>query len=206
MEEMLKKLMEEPCMQEALADKAEAYAKVQSVNEYLKVKRPAYLNLVKTARLVKEKTGQDLCTPMTTKGHICGRSGVREVFDGEGNRYITDTGDVWNGNDLGPNGPVSFLATLNGCYLHTATVIAAEQELDMDRIECQLDCVYYPVSGYEGFEYLPTGPQKIHGTMTVDSKETDERLEQFLKDLLRRCPIGSLLKEVPEVKIVNTHK
>ncbi len=113
--------MEEPSMKETLAVKEEAYAKVQSVNEYLKVKRAAYLNLVNTARPMKEKSGQDLCTPMTTKGHICGRSGVREVFDGEGNRYFTDTGDAWNGNNLGPNEPVSFLVALNGCHLFTCS-------------------------------------------------------------------------------------
>lgn len=194
-------------LDEILNNKEEALAKVLSVNEYLKVKRPAYLALTAQARAYKEQTGEDIYTTMSTKGHICGRSGVREVFDDEHNRYITDTNpDVWNGNDLGPNGPVSFLATLNGCYLHTATVIAAEQELDMDRIECQLDCIYYPTSGYLGFEYLPTGPQNIHGTMTVDSTESDERLEQFRKDLLRRCPIGSLLKDVPDLKIENIHK
>lgn len=197
--------MAEMTMEEIMQNKAEALGKVYSVNEYLKVKRPAYLAFIARAKALKAQ-GKELMINMTTKGHICGRSGVRFVVDGDGNRYITDTGEVWNGNNLGPNGPVTFLATLNGCYLHTATVIAAEQELDMDRIECDLNCVYYPVSGYQGFEYLPTGPQRIEGVMRVDSGETDERLQQFLKDLLRRCPIGSLLKEVPNVRIENIRK
>ncbi len=180
---------------------------IDSVNEYLKEKRQAYLKITGFAKkVIAEQGAEKAATKLTTKGRICGRSGVREVIDGDGFRYITDTGAVWNGNNVGPNAPTCFIATLNSCLMHTAAVIAAEQEIDMDYCTCDMEADYYPVGGYLGFEDLPKGPQNIQFVLTVDSCESEERLEKFLSDIERRCPIASLLKEPPKGTLVNKHE
>lgn len=179
---------------------------IDSVNDYLKEKREAYLMLTAYARKVAaEKGSEATSTKLVTKGRICGRSGVREVIDGDGFHYVTDTGAVWNGNNVGPNAPTCFIATLNSCIMHTAAVIAAEQEIDMDYCTCEMTADYYPVGGYRGFEDLPKGPQNIQFVLTVDSTESEERLAQFLKDIESRCPIGSLLKVPPKGTLINKH-
>ena len=131
---------------------------------------------------------------------------MREVIDGDGFRYITDTGAVWNGNNVGPNAPTCFIAALNSCIMHTAAVIAAEQEIDMDYCTCDMEADYYPVGGYLGFENVPKGPQNIRFVLTIDSTESEERLDKFLKDIEERCPVGSLLKVGPKGKLVNIHE
>lgn len=178
---------------------------VNSVNEYLKEKRTAYLMITGMVRKMME-AGTGKPTVLSTKGRICGRSGVREVIDGDGFRYVTDTGAAWNGNNVGPNAPTCFIAALNSCIMHTAAVIAAEQEIDMDRCECEMNADYYPVGGYKGFEEIPKGPQNIRFVLTVDSTESEERLDQFLRDIESRCPVGSLLKVGPKGTLVNVHK
>jgi len=178
---------------------------VDSCNEYLKEKRAAYLAVTDLGRQMKA-ANQPMYAPFVTKGRICGRSGVREVTDQEGWKWVTDVGDIWNGHNLGPSAPSSFLASLNSCIMHTAAVIAAEQELDMDKCECEMTAEYYPLGGYRDFEDVPKGPQNIRFVLTIDSKETPERLDQFLHDIERRCPVGSLLKVGPKGTLVNTHK
>lgn len=76
----------------------------------------------------------------------------------------------------------------------------------MDRCECEMTADYYPVGGYRDFEDVPTGPQNIQFILTVDSMESEERLAQFLADIERRCPVGSLLKVGPKGTLVNIHK
>lgn len=182
-----------------------AKSPVFSCNEYLKEKRQAYLKITAFGRK-KREAGEQLVATLTSKGRICGRSGIREVIDGGGHRFLTDVGAIWNGYDLAPSAPSSFICALNSCIMHTAAVIAAEQELDMDSCECELMGDYHVLGGYAGFEDEPTGPQDIRFTLTIDSKESPERLEQFLHDIERRCPVGSLLKVGPRGKLVNIHK
>lgn len=178
---------------------------VNSVNEYLKEKRVAYLNITGRIRKAMDM-GVAKPNKLVTKGRICGRSGVREVIDGDGFHYVTGTGAVWNGNNVGPNAPTSFIAALNSCIMHTAAVIAAEQEVDMDYCTCEMTADYWPTGGYQGFDGVPLGPQNIHFVMTVDSTESEERLAQFLADIERRCPVGSLLKVGPKGELINIHK
>lgn len=177
---------------------------VDSCNEYLKEKRAAYVAITNVGRQMKA-AGKPMATEFVTKGRICGRSGVREVVDQEGWKWVTDVGPIWNGHNIGPSAPSSFMAALNSCILHTAAVICAEQELDMDRCECEMRAEYYPLGGYKDFEDVPKGPQNIRFVLTVDSTETPDRLEQFLADVERRCPVGSLLKVGPKGELVNTH-
>lgn len=184
---------------------AEMQKTVNSCNLYLQEKHKAYMALTGMSKAQKAAGKPDLMAKFVTKGRICGRSGIREVVDQDGWHFITDVGPIWNGHNIGASAPSSFMAALNSCIMHTAAVIAAEQNLDMDRCECVMTADYYPLGGYKDFEDVPRGPQNIEFVLTVDSTESDERLAQFLADCERRCPVGSLLKVGPKGKIINVH-
>lgn len=95
------------------------------------------------------------------------------------------------GTDTGPN-PMEFVAAaLNGCKGVMVPLIAKEMDFSFTGIEFETTGII-DIRGLMGEEGVTPHFQKIRFTVTIQTTESDERLELLKKEVERRCPVYNL--------------
>ena len=104
------------------------------------------------------------------------------------------------GTNKGPNPVEVILSSLGGCLNIVGAVVAKEMELELGnfslKIEGDLDS-----RGFMGTADVPSGLQEIRVKIDEIEGIPEDKMDEFLKKIQKRCPIEDTLKRKLEVQI-----
>ncbi|WNO60163.1 OsmC family protein [Rheinheimera sp. MMS21-TC3] len=113
---------------------------------------------------------------------------------------IMDEPAILGGANQGPN-PLEYLvASLNGCKGVMIPLIAKELSFQFTALSFATKGVI-DLRGLLGQPEVSTHFQSLHFTVTIQTEESAERLQELQDTVSRRCPIYNLLQEAK----VNLH-
>lgn len=99
------------------------------------------------------------------------------------------TGAAMGARDAEDTPLQSLLSALAGCVIGMGKLVAKEHDLRIDGIACRVEGEVDPDRLVLNGSAARKGCQEIRMTMTVQSTEDEGRLDAWLAEVERRCPI-----------------
>lgn len=116
-------------------------------------------------------------------------------------KFYIDEPEAAGGTDLGPNQIQYLLASLGGCFMGAGRLIAQQMGLTIRGIDCRMsgeiderNVMGQTTGGRPGFE-------KIMMSVKVDSDEPKEKLDKWLEQVEKRCPVNDIIQHPTPVKV-----
>lgn len=115
--------------------------------------------------------------------------------------FYIDEPEAAGGTDLGPNQIQYMLASLGGCFMGAGRLIAKQMGLAIRGIDCRMsgEIDERAVMG-QSTEVRPGFP-KIVMHVKVDSDEPKAKLDEWLKQVEKRCPVNDVIVNPTPVEI-----
>ncbi len=114
--------------------------------------------------------------------------------------FIIDQPQAMGGEDLGPNPMEIFLASLPACICAIGRIISRQKRMKVRginvEVEGDIDKDFLLGKTTEG----RAGFTEIRSFVTIDADLTKEEKEDFLKEIIRRCPIADNITHTTVVK------
>lgn len=107
---------------------------------------------------------------------------------------IMDEPEALGGTDSGPNPMEYVVAALSGCTSVMISLIAQEKNFTFQGAEFENTGIL-DLRGLMGVDGVSPHFQKVRFTVTLDTIESDERIEELKHDVEKRCPVYNLLKD-----------
>jgi uncharacterized OsmC-like protein len=107
---------------------------------------------------------------------------------------VLDEPEELGGTDVGAN-PVEYvLAALSGCTSVVISLIAKELDFKYTDVEFENEGTL-DLRGLNGVEGVSPHFQTVTFKVTIETDESDQRLEELKSEVIRRCPVYNLLKD-----------
>jgi uncharacterized OsmC-like protein len=107
---------------------------------------------------------------------------------------IMDEPQALGGTDDGPNPMEYVIAALSGCTSVMISIIAQEKQFAFQGVAFENTGIL-DLRGLMGVEGVSPHFQKVRFTVTIDTQENEERIEELKNEVERRCPVYNLLKD-----------
>jgi len=104
------------------------------------------------------------------------------------------------GTNKGPNPVEVILSSLGGCLNIVGAVVAKEMELELGNFSLKVEGDLDP-RGFMGTADVPAGLQEIRVKIDEIEGIPEDKMNEFLKKIQKRCPIEDTLKRKLKVKI-----
>ena len=114
---------------------------------------------------------------------------------------IADEPPSMRGTDTGMNPVEMLLCSLGACQCITARFFARSQQIDLQDFRVELEGDLDPVGFIKGTQGVHPRFQQIRTTIYIKAKAPEEKINQFVEFVKKRCPVGdTLLQGVPIVE------
>lgn len=114
---------------------------------------------------------------------------------------IADEPPSMRGTDTGMNPVEMLLCSLGACQCITARFFARSQQIDLQDFRVELEGDLDPAGFIKGTQGVHPGFQQIRTTIYIKAKAPEEKINQFVEFVKKRCPVGdTLLQGVPIVE------
>jgi len=114
---------------------------------------------------------------------------------------IADEPPSMRGTDTGMNPVEMLLCSLGACQCITARFFARSQQIDLQDFRVELEGDLDPAGFIKGTQGVHPGFQQIRTTIYIKAKAPEEKINQFVEFVKKRCPVGNtLLQGVPIVE------
>jgi len=104
------------------------------------------------------------------------------------------------GTNKGPNPVEVILSSLGGCLNIVGAVVADEMNLELGNFSLKIEGDLDP-RGFMGTADVPSGLQEIRVKIDEIEGIPEDKMDEFLKKIQKRCPIEDTLKRKLEVQI-----
>ena len=116
-----------------------------------------------------------------------------------GHAFIIDQPKSAGGEDAGPTPLEYYLASVAGCVLSIARIVARQKKIELRKMEIdaagKIDTdvlMGSNTSGRAGFE-------SIGLNVRIDAELSDAQKEEFLEEVMRRCPVSENTKNPTKI-------
>jgi uncharacterized OsmC-like protein len=114
---------------------------------------------------------------------------------------IADEPPSMRGTDTGMNPVEMLLCSLGACQCITARFFARSQQIDLQDFRVELEGDLDPAGFIKGTQDVHPGFRQIRTTIYIKAKAPEEKINQFVEFVKKRCPVGdTLLQGVPIVE------
>ncbi len=104
------------------------------------------------------------------------------------------------GTNKGPNPVEVLLSSLGGCLSIVGVVVAKEMGLELGNFDLKIQGDLDP-RGFQGTADVPAGFQDIRVKIEEIEGIPEEKMEEFIEGIKKRCPIEDTLERSLEVQI-----
>ncbi len=114
---------------------------------------------------------------------------------------IADEPPSMRGTDTGMNPVEMLLCSLGACQCITARFFARSQQIDLQDFRVELEGDLDPAGFIKGTQGVHPGFQQIRTTIYIKAKAPEDKIDQFVEFVKKRCLVGdTLLQGVPIVE------
>jgi uncharacterized OsmC-like protein len=114
---------------------------------------------------------------------------------------IADEPPSMRGTHTGMNPVEMLLCALGACLCITARFFARSQQIDLQDFRVEVEGDLDPAGFIKGTQGVHPGFRQIRTTIYIKAKAPEEKINQFVEFVKKRCPVGdTLLQGVPIVE------
>lgn len=111
-----------------------------------------------------------------------------------------DEPEKLGGTNKGANPVEVLLSSLGGCMSIVGTVVAKEMDLELEDFNLKVEGDLDP-RGFQGTADVPSGFQEIRVKIEEIEGVPDEKMDEFIERIEKRCPVEDTLGKSLEVEI-----
>ena len=119
--------------------------------------------------------------------------------------FVMDQPEAAGGTGKGPNPMELLLAALVGCEVVTMVQVAREMEFQFSGFHCEVEGDM-DLRGFMGAPGVCRYYCGLRGTVTVETDESQERLDMVRDQVESRCPVYTLLEDAGVPMDLTWHK
>lgn len=117
-----------------------------------------------------------------------------------GHEFIIDEPKSVAGDDTGPAPTELLLASIAGCELSVLSREAYIMGLQIEKAEIEIEGIL-DIRGFMGIADVPPGFQNIKLNIKITSPESQEKIDELIEIVQKRCPALNTFKNPPKIEI-----
>ena len=133
----------------------------------------------------------------TFKAVVKKKEGLAVECEARGFKFILDEPEELGGTNTGMNPVEALLCSLGACQTIVASAFAGEFGIDLKdfwvELEGDLD-----TDGFMGLSDVRPGYSKIRFNMHIKSDAPEEKINEFVEFIEKRCPVGDSINNIVE--------
>lgn len=137
---------------------------------------------------------------ITQKVNVSWISKYKSKVKVRGHEFIIDEPKSVAGDDTGPAPTELLLASIAGCELSVLSREAYIMGVQIEKAEIEIEGIL-DIRGFMGIADVPPGFQNIKLNIKITSPESQEKIDELIEIVQKRCPALNTFKNPPKIEI-----